>query len=62
MTCKKHGGVFYLKYKLFIVVAFGVAVSVVLYFSIQSIGQYLIDRYYMDSDAVSERLSEYEQS
>ena len=62
MTCKKHGGVFYLKYKLFIVVAFGVAVSVGLYFSIQSIGQYLIDRYYMDSDAVSERLSEYEQS
>lgn len=62
MTCKKHGGVFYLKYKLFIVVAFGVAASVGLYFSIQSIGQYLIDRYYMDSDAVSERLSEYEQS
>lgn len=62
MTCKKHGSVFYLKYKLFIVVAFGVAIAVGLYFSVQSIGQYLIDRYYMDSDEVSERLSKYEQS
>ncbi len=62
MTCKKHGGVFYLRYKLFFVIVLGLAVAVGFYFSIQSVGAKLIDYYYMADSAVSDRLTEYEQS
>ncbi|QHI71715.1 HAMP domain-containing sensor histidine kinase [Aminipila terrae] len=58
----KNRRIFSLRYKSLLILLLGVAVSFGMNFLIHEAGRFLIDKYYLNSKAVSQRLTDYQES